>query len=456
MRITRVSVKKLFGMFDHDIPLNQDSRITIIYGPNGIGKTVLLSLLHGLFHCDYEFIGETPFEQFRIEFEGGAFITVEKSKDGNSLLIQFCDGDDLDHLPFKPGLLQTHNLNEAIWKRFPNLGRIEWEGKTYWLGKEIMGYMGYDIDPAYGSYDLDPPYGIDSPYDFHSTAGLITGITQLHEDLYGETPEWFEYIRKTSTVSIGVQRLRTEFFSVFHSDADRYVYEGDIRRSVDDVYVSNPAAVRYVSSKLRAVLSVENFPVDDVEGFQKLNELAEAEAKIEIGNPYTGYILDATMANRRLAERRQQLQSMFQQFVDKHQNESYFSEMMLFIDIINERFLFKSSDFVLRDGQVHPDIDFRFVADDGKEIPLSALSSGEQHLLVLYCELLFEVDPDTLVMIDEPELSMNVVWQRNFLKDLQRIIELRKFDVLIATHSPQVIHDKWDWMVALGESEGDS
>ena len=48
-------------------------------------------------------------------------------------------------------------------------------------------------------------------------------------------------------------------------------------------------------------------------------------------------------------------------------------------------------------------------------------------------------------MIDEPELSMNVVWQRNFLKDLQRIIELRKFDVLIATHSPQIIHDKWDW-----------
>ena len=58
-------------------------------------------------------------------------------------------------------------------------------------------------------------------------------------------------------------------------------------------------------------------------------------------------------------------------------------------------------------------------------------------------------------MIDEPELSMNVVWQRNFLKDLQRIIELRNFDVLIATHSPQIIHDKWDWMVALGEKMDD-
>ena len=75
-----------------------------------------------------------------------------------------------------------------------------------------------------------------------------------------------------------------------------------------------------------------------------------------------------------------------------------------------------------------------------------------------YCyiiHLLFEIESDSLVMIDEPELSLNVVWQRNFLRDLQRIIELRKFDVLIATHSPMIIHDKWDWVVHLGEKVDD-
>ena len=74
---------------------------------------------------------------------------------------------------------------------------------------------------------------------------------------------------------------------------------------------------------------------------------------------------------------------------------------------------------------------------------------------MLYFQLLFETAPDTLVMIDEPELSMNVVWQRNFLKDLERIIELRQFDVLIATHSPEVIYDKWDWTVPFGEKAYD-
>ena len=66
MRISKVSVKGLFGKFDHEIPLNQESRITIIHGPNGVGKTVtLLELVQGLFNYDYELLGETPFDEFR-------------------------------------------------------------------------------------------------------------------------------------------------------------------------------------------------------------------------------------------------------------------------------------------------------------------------------------------------------------------------------------------------------
>ena len=46
MRITNISVKGLFGMFDHEIPLNQESRITIVHGPNGVGKTILIHLIY--------------------------------------------------------------------------------------------------------------------------------------------------------------------------------------------------------------------------------------------------------------------------------------------------------------------------------------------------------------------------------------------------------------------------
>lgn len=416
MRITKVSVKKLFGMFDHDIPLNQDSRITIIHGPNGIGKTVLLNMIHGLFHYDYELIRRTPFEQFCVEFENSELITVEKSEDDNNLLIQFCDDTDSVHPSFQPQVIQPDDLNEAVEEVLPHLRRIEREGKSYWAAEIVDDYVSGGMVPLEGYYSIE---------------NIFSHYPQLHTYLYGETPEWFMRVfEETRTKSIHTERLRTEFFydSPLHTLIDRY--------ETNDIYMSNPPAMELLSHIFG--LTVQDFfPIEEFRKLEKLNELAKAEAEIEIDG-----ILDASMANTRLSERREELESMRQEIESKYQDDDYFQEVLLFQDIINEHFLFKSLDLL----SAYSPEGFKFIADDGSDVPLSALSSGEQHLLVLYCELffdLFKIEVDnTLVMIDEPELSMNVVWQRCFLKDLQRIIKLRKFDVLIATHSPQIIHDK--------------
>jgi predicted ATP-binding protein involved in virulence len=52
-------------------------------------------------------------------------------------------------------------------------------------------------------------------------------------------------------------------------------------------------------------------------------------------------------------------------------------------------------------------------------------------------------------LIDEPELSLHVGWQAQFLKDLQEITGLADLDVLMATHSPDIIQDRWDLTVEL-------
>jgi predicted ATP-binding protein involved in virulence len=63
--------------------------------------------------------------------------------------------------------------------------------------------------------------------------------------------------------------------------------------------------------------------------------------------------------------------------------------------------------------------------------------------------LLFKVEPDSLILIDEPELSLHIAWQERFLKGLQEIIKLTPKDFLIATHSPDIISDRWDLTVEL-------
>jgi len=77
-------------------------------------------------------------------------------------------------------------------------------------------------------------------------------------------------------------------------------------------------------------------------------------------------------------------------------------------------------------------------------VPVTSLSSGEQHQLVMLSELLFRTVPGSLVLVDEPEISLNVTWQEAFLSDLSRIRELVAMDFLIATHSPQIVNGRWD------------
>ena len=50
MRIKQIEVTNLFGVFNHVVPLKFTDNITIIHGPNGLGKTVLLKMVNGLFN----------------------------------------------------------------------------------------------------------------------------------------------------------------------------------------------------------------------------------------------------------------------------------------------------------------------------------------------------------------------------------------------------------------------
>ncbi|MBA7579402.1 hypothetical protein ES708_21272 [subsurface metagenome] len=114
----------------------------------------------------------------------------------------------------------------------------------------------------------------------------------------------------------------------------------------------------------------------------------------------------------------------------------------LLVKILNDRFLHKHIDINKHNG-------FTFSTSDGKILSPWNLSSGEQHAVVLLYELLFKVEPNSLILIDEPELSLHINWQQQFIRDIQGIINLVGFNVLIATHSPQIIHDRWDLAVEL-------
>src|SRR5665213_1766135 len=78
MRLTKIQVTKLFGVFDHTIPLNLAERITIIHGPNGFGKTAMLQMVQSLLGNRFAKLRRVPFESFILNLEDGRELSVTK------------------------------------------------------------------------------------------------------------------------------------------------------------------------------------------------------------------------------------------------------------------------------------------------------------------------------------------------------------------------------------------
>jgi predicted ATP-binding protein involved in virulence len=123
--------------------------------------------------------------------------------------------------------------------------------------------------------------------------------------------------------------------------------------------------------------------------------------------------------------------------------ENIAQKLKCFLDIINNRFLYKTMSVDKQQGLIFTS------TVTGKQIPVTGLSSGEQHELVLFYELLFKTQDNSLILIDEPEISIHISWLNQFIEDLKKVIERGKMDILIATHSPDIIGNHWDLTVEL-------
>jgi energy-coupling factor transporter ATP-binding protein EcfA2 len=81
----------------------------------------------------------------------------------------------------------------------------------------------------------------------------------------------------------------------------------------------------------------------------------------------------------------------------------------------------------------------RIAAERNAFLEPSWLSSGERHLLLLVCNILSARDRPSVFIIDEPELSLNVQWQRGLLDVLLECTEGASIQFLLATHSVELM-----------------
>ena len=432
MKIKKIIVKNLFGIFDHEIPLNMEDHITIIHGPNGFGKTVLLTMLNGLFSSNYNEFFRIPFSELSLIFDDESNLLLQKKSTdhGENLVLKFNrPPSKQEYYTVRPLIREDLDIPLSGLDVISGLERIGPETWNYLPSgenlslEEVLIRFGDQLPLSQGKRKKEPDWLKEIkesiPIRFIETQRLFRFSNLRHRRDYERRPPMYPAVIKYSEeVANAIQEKLAEYAA--------------LSQSLDRTFPTRLVKGRYASELTPDELRSE------------LNQLEEKRSRL-----ISAGLLDREeeidlREFQNIDESNMNVLSVYIEDVKKKLEvlDDLTNKIDLLIKIINNRFLYKKMTIGKKDG-------FIFETSKGEKLPTTKLSSGEQHELVLLYEFLFKVSPNSLILIDEPELSLHVLWQQQFLKDLEDITKLSGFDVVIATHSPQIIHDRWDLTVEL-------
>jgi energy-coupling factor transporter ATP-binding protein EcfA2 len=403
-----VDVLGLFGT--RTFTLDLDPVATIVTGENGSGKSTVLGAIHLLAEGHWARLIELPLEGLELHFADGSNLKVSKSSGG---LVVSRAGQppwsiDLDsHEPTDP----RRRRDFLMLRRELERGRLS-AGEQSALKRRLASL-------AHGTDFLDAPEWVAEVLPLVQTKSISARRLEhrLRPDAGDETK------RRPEPV---VEQFANAMRDRMRYELSRYAAES---RQQEKTLPS-----RIVDAMQRgADVDSETMAVEVDELRAEVRDLADLLARVglfdEEEDPdaqFEGYprdnpnILLAIREVYRVARARLSRLSTLR------------SDLDLFATFLNERFVGKRIDLNQRTG-------IAVILETGDEIRPSELSSGEQQLLALSYELLFATDPRSVVLLDEPELSLHVAWLKGLLPAFADIGEHRELQFVIATHSPSIL-----------------
>jgi predicted ATP-binding protein involved in virulence len=447
-KLTRVEVTGLLAQFDHAVNFSAGWDFVILHGPNGVGKTKLLELIKAASNGAVHDLQRIPFDSAQLFFDDGTQLQVSKTgqlsfsdlgteelDESNAHITFQLTGPERSPVSWTSGVI-TPALTPRILRYIDDLPGIRRTGSRTW--SDIRTAQRLTIDDVVQRYPR------------------ILRLADVEHEPFDEA--LVDFFKHFEVHLIETQRLLT--FERAETRLGRDVaaqqistvaeYSRDVTLRLKEALAQNSRTSQELDSSFpRRLLSEEALPADVTDDlirnrYEEQNALRNRLSEISV--------LDTTqevpLPSRNLQPwERRVLWTYLEDSASKLATfQNLLDKVRLLRDIVNGRFLHKQM-------IINQDSGFTFRTNAGHAIGPDRLSSGEQHELVLVYELLFRVRPGSLVLIDEPEISLHIGWQQEFLNDIASIASIAALRFMVATHSPQIIHKWWDRTVPLSTDE---
>ena len=119
--------------------------------------------------------------------------------------------------------------------------------------------------------------------------------------------------------------------------------------------------------------------------------------------------------------------------------KSLHNSINIFIERYN-KFLGDGKKLVITENQI-------YIKIDKEQHPINILSSGERHIFTFLALIIIEGRNRNFIIIDEPEISLNIKWQRVLMTLLEELAP--NTQIIVASHSPFLAKKMPDALVEL-------
>lgn len=427
-----IKIKKLFGLFDYHITLDTSENITILTGPNGYGKTTILNIIYHFFNQQFSYFQKLNFESISFEFSENKRMELTK-KEKKAILtnntaifprvytdihINFFDSEK------KIGtFIYDSELRELITNELKNFFSLRQIEEDLWINTRTNEKISLN--------NFLNLYKEQLPEHFLS----LIKKKQSEE----ENNPIIIFLNSLNIYLIKEQRLLHKIFGRY-KDEDTFLntielYAEELKKLIEEKQLEAYQITQKLDSSFPKRLIEAKTVIDEATFKERFAKLKDKQSKLQQ--------FGITTTEQEIPDYNTESAKVLSVYLnDSEEKLSVYDDLLtkidLFVSIISQK------DFAFKTLQISSNKGFSFYQNKTLQpLSLTDLSSGEQHEVVLLYELLFKTAPNTLILIDEPEISLHVIWQKAFIDDLKKIGELKKISFLVSTHSPQIINNYW-------------